>query len=69
MQQIKIFKGIESELSELENRVNGWLKQSGARVIQMTGNIAPQSGVKEPSSLGRAYTPSDIVVIVLYEQA
>ncbi len=69
MQQIKIFKGIESELSELENRMNGWLKQTGARVIQITGNIAPQSGVTEQSSLGKSYTPSDIVVIVLYEQA
>ena len=71
MQQVKIFKGVESNVSVLEKEVNAWIRQSGARVISITGNIAPQS--QDPgnhtASLGKsAFPPSDVVLIVLYEQ-
>ena len=69
MQQIKIFKGIESELGELENRVNSWIKQSSARVVQVFGNIAPQSETHASHGLSKAYTPSDILLVVVFEQA
>ena len=72
MQQIKIFKGIESELGDLEGRVNAWLKQSGARVVQTFGNIAPQSntsGGGGAATLGKSYTPSDVLIVVVYEPA
>lgn len=69
MHQIKIFKGIESELTELESRVNAWLKQSGARVVQTVGNIAPQSGTSSGgATLGKSYTPSDVLIVIVYEQ-
>ena len=69
-QQIKIFKGIESELTELENRVNNWIKGANVRVAQIFGNIAPQSfSHQDPSSMGRGYTPSDVLVIVVFEAA
>ena len=45
MQQIKIFKGIENDLSALEAEVNAWLVESDVDVINIFGNIAPQSGV------------------------
>lgn len=77
MRQIKIFKSVESEVENLEESVNTWLAESGAQVIQITGNIAPQS---EPLDAGAAggsfsagggsplrYPPSDILLIVLYE--
>ena len=68
MQQIKIFKGIESELADLEGRVNGWIRQSNARVINVIGNIAPQSGTHGGgATLGKSYTPSDVLIIVTYE--
>ena len=67
MQQIKIFKGIESELSELEKRVNDWIKQSGARIANIFGNIAPQSETHASHGLSKAYTPSDILLVVVYE--
>ena len=44
MQQIKIFKGIENDLSTLEADINAWLVESDVDVINIFGNIAPQSG-------------------------
>ena len=70
MQQVKLFKGVESELSVLEAEVNAWIRETGATVISITGNIAPQSNLPDGKggTTGRMlYPPSDIVVIVLYE--
>ena len=76
MQQIKIFKGIESDLSDLENRVNAWLGQSNARILQIFGNIAPQSGVGNPPAtgggsigLGKSFAPSDVLIVVVHEKS
>ena len=71
MQQVKIFKSIESNVAALEGEVNAWIRQSGARVIAVTGNIAPQSampGGAPAASMGQGrFPPSDVVLIVLYE--
>ena len=40
MQQIKIFKSIESELSALEEEINAWITEERATVINIFGNIA-----------------------------
>ena len=70
MQQVKLFKGIEGELAALEDEVNGWIRQSGAKILSLTGNIAPQTekpgDVTGGSARGR-FPPSDIVLIVMYE--
>ena len=71
MQQVKIFKNVENNLGELEKEVNAWISQSGARIVSLTGNIAPQS---DPSGAGggltnSAFPPSDIVIILLYEKS
>ena len=66
MQQIKIFKGVEAEVSMLENDVNEWLRESNVRVLNITGNIAPQSGAASDSGTHR-FAPSDVLLIVLYE--
>ncbi len=71
MQQVKIFKGLESDTSALEAEINSWIRQSGAKVLSLTGNIAPQSekqGTK--GGLGEGGFPaSDVIVIVTYETA
>ncbi|MCO6455808.1 MAG: hypothetical protein J5I93_10975 [Pirellulaceae bacterium] len=66
MQQVKIFKSIESELWSMENEINTWIKESGAKVISVTGNIAPQSG--GASAMGGTFSASDVLVIVTYEK-
>lgn len=70
MHQIKIFKGVESDISNLEADVNRWLFDSKARVVNVFGNIAPQSAAFHPSSLNDSgFSPSDVLLVVLYEEA
>jgi hypothetical protein len=72
MQQVKIFKGLESDTDALEEAVNAWLSESGVRVLQIFGNIAPQSAVAEGKTAGvlaggSKYACSDLLIVVLYE--
>lgn len=73
MQQIKIFMSVESEVSQTEAEVNAWLKESGVRVLQIFGNIAPQTtplGDTPGGSSGPLrFPPSDVILVVLYETA
>ena len=64
MQMIKIFKSIETELRSLEDEMNTWIAESGARIISVTGNIAPQTGSAQPVG---TFSASDVLIIVLYE--
>jgi hypothetical protein len=70
MYQVKIFKGIESNLAGLEKEINAWLAETNARVVQVFGNLAPLSGGRnEGNSLSAyPYVASDVMMVVLYEQ-
>lgn len=70
MQKVKLFKGIETQVNEIEQEINEWIAASGAKIISITGNISPQS--TPISSAGDdtgafRFPPSDILLIVLYE--
>lgn len=67
MQQVKIFKSIESELGELEKEINDWVAESGAKILQINGNIAAQAG--SDTGITNSFSGSDVLVIVLYESA
>ena len=71
MQQVKLFKSVENEVETLEKEINEWLSRSGARVVSLTGNIAPQSMKPDGGGgLGKSsFAPSDVLVVVLYETA
>jgi len=72
MQQVKFFKTVETEVSELEKEINAWLQETGATIISITGNVAPQTASHEGKALGigsSQFSASDILVIVLYETA
>ena len=64
MQQVKIFECLETEIQSLEDDINAWLRETGARIISITGNIAPQSVSSHPKARP---APSDVLLIVLYE--
>jgi hypothetical protein len=75
MHQIKLFKGYENDLAAIEKEVNNWLASSNAKVIQMFGNVAPQSPKAEGGHLmgaeragGRGFIASDIFLAVMYEK-
>ena len=65
MRLVKIFKSIESELWTMEKEINTWAEESGAQIVSVTGNIAPQTG-RGPS---QGFSASDVLAIVVYEPA
>ena len=65
MQQVKIFKSVDTELSDMERQINRWMRKSGARVLSITGNLTAQAhGGGGPMN---TFAASDVMVIVLYE--
>jgi hypothetical protein len=65
MQQVKIFKSVDTEIPQMEHQINRWMRKSGARVLSITGNLASQPGSAQgPMS---SFAAGDILVIVLYE--
>ena len=74
MQQVKIFSGIEGETRQLEKKINTWIAETGVKVLNITGNIAPQSvlpseDTKKLTGGGtRRFAPSDVLIIVTYEK-
>ena len=72
MQRVKIFKGLENEVEALEQQINDWAESEGAKILQVTGNIATQSynpAAKSGSSLqGNVAAASDVLITVLYDK-
>lgn len=66
IQQVKLFKTIESELPEMEKTINRWIHKNKVKVLSMTGNIASHgsSGGGPMSS----FSSSDILIVVMYER-
>ena len=73
MQHVKIFKGVEGDTATLEQEINQWITETGARIVQMSGNIAPQSPGNGPTTGGlggggsSGFIASDVLVILVYE--
>lgn len=68
MQQIRLFKSIETDVSDLEREINSWLQESGVKVINIFGNIAPQTVTSDSGGTsGRSFSPSDLFMVVVYE--
>ncbi len=71
MQRVKLFTGLENDVQAVESEINAWLDESGAKILSISGNIAPQSQLKSKTpglAVERvAFAPSDVFVIVLYD--
>ena len=77
MHQIRIFTGIEGDTARLAKDVNDWLKSSKAKVVNIFGNIAPQSPLEKSEtsklmgaeySSARRFAPSDVMLVVVFEE-
>ena len=72
MQRVKLFKGLETEVEALEQQINAWAESEGAKIIQVTGNIATQSynpAAKSGSSLqSNVAAASELLIVGLYEK-
>lgn len=66
MRLIKIFKGNEEQTDELQQEVNNWITSTGAKLLDITGNIAPQSPMSHPNARPM---PSDVLLIATYQPA
>lgn len=67
MHQVRLFKGVANEIRELEREINAWMQESGAKVVNVFGNIAPQSGVDD-AKLGKKFEASDLFLCIVFEQ-
>lgn len=70
MRQIKLFKGIETELEALEQSVNRWIAENKIDVVQVFGNISPQSimpGADRNVIQKTVFAPADVLIVVVYE--
>ncbi|MEM6688185.1 MAG: hypothetical protein AAF664_02080 [Planctomycetota bacterium] len=66
MQQIKLFKFVDTEIDEMERQINRWMRKSGAKILSVGGNLSSQPA---PTGLGgvSSFAGSDILVILHYE--
>ena len=59
-------------MPSLERDVNAWLEKSSVKVVNIIGNMAPQSGnVEGPGEgylSGSPYAPSDVFLVVVYQK-
>ena len=69
MQQVKLFKSVEAEISGLETEVNNWIRENGVRVVSIQGNIAPQTVSDFKAVTSGRFSPSDVLLVVTYETA
>jgi hypothetical protein len=66
MQQVKIFKSVDTEIPEMERQINRWMRKSGARVLSINGNITSQSNQGSSGGLN-SFAAGDVMIMVLYE--
>ena len=64
MQQIKIFKGVDTEIPEMERQINRWMRKSGAKVLSVQSSLAAQPSTGGPMN---SFAGSDIMVVLHYE--
>lgn len=64
MQQVKVFKSVDTEIPEMERQINRWMRKSGAKVISITGNLTAQTAGGGPMN---SFAGGDVLLIVLYE--
>lgn len=69
MQQLKFFKGLETDLEALEDEINKWIRDAKVRIVNIFGNLSPQSMTGEGTrNLSRpGFASSDVLLVIVYE--
>jgi hypothetical protein len=75
MHQVKLFCQERRNLSDLEAEMNRWLRESGAKVVNVIGNISGREVLATPEWARSAsggpriteFTPSDVFLAVVYQ--
>lgn len=70
MQQVRLFKGVETEIRELEREINGWLQENeGITILHAFGNMSPQTQSPGTTKMGSKFDSSDVFLAILYEKS
>jgi hypothetical protein len=56
---VKVFKGLEDKISQIEGATNEWIKRSAVRVLDVKVVLAHEPGARAASG--------DLVFVVTYE--
>ena len=65
MQQIKIFKAVDTELEDLEKQINRFIRKHGVRVLSISGNHS--AALDASSGPMNTFSGGDVTVIMLFE--
>lgn len=64
MQQIKLFKGVDSDLVELEKTVNRWIRKTGVEVLSVEGNLTAAPAASTGGM--NTFAAGDVLILVRY---
>jgi hypothetical protein len=65
VQQVKIFKAVDTELDDLEKQINRFIRKHGVRVLSLSGNHSPS--MSAGSGPMNSFSGGDVTVIMLFE--
>ena len=65
MQQVKIFKGVDTELEDLEKQINRFIRKHGVRVLSISGNHS--AAMDTSGGPMNTFSGGDVTVIMLFE--
>ncbi|OUT55756.1 MAG: hypothetical protein CBB71_19190 [Rhodopirellula sp. TMED11] len=65
MQQIKIFKAVDSEIGDLESQINRFLRKNKVRVLSISGNHS--SSPSQSAGPMNTFSGGDVTIILLFE--
>ncbi len=65
MQQVKIFKSVDTELDDLEKQINRFIRKNNIRVLSISGNHS--AALATGSSPMNTFSGGDVTVIMLFE--
>ena len=65
MQQVKLFKSVDTEMAEMEKQINRFIRKNNIRVLSINSNLASSPTANNgPMS---SFAAGDILVTLLYE--
>lgn len=65
MQQIKIFRAVDTEADDLEKQVNRFIRKHKVRVLSISGNHSASADTS--SGPMNTFSGGDITIIMLFE--
>lgn len=65
MQQVKIFKAVDTELDDLEKQINRFIRKHNVRVLSISGNHS--ASMDSNSGPMNTFSGGDVTVIMLFE--